>query len=197
MESVKIINGKKPILELKDVSVSYTPGKNAVDKVSTEIYPNTITAIMGPSGCGKSTLLRAVNRMLEEEAGAPLFERARTRGRLTYREGKRGALEVSADVTFVYPVVRAEGARDEVVRTVVRRETVMSWDDPGKVVTEPGTFSLLSYRLHVTNGGCGYFPPPFGEDRPEATTGDEIDPYDRSRELRDGSGDQCDKATRS
>ncbi len=128
-------------------------------------------------------------------------DEVRTRGRLTYREGERGALEVSADVTFVYPVVRAEGARDEVVRTVVRRETVMSWDDPGKVVTEPGTFSLLSYRLHVTNGGCGdstgYFTPPFGGDRPEASTGDEIDPYDRSRELRDGSGDQCDKATRS
>lgn len=53
----------KPILQLKEVSVSYTPGKNAVDKVTTDIFPNTITAIMGPSGCGKSTLLRAINRM--------------------------------------------------------------------------------------------------------------------------------------
>ncbi len=52
-----------PVLQLKDVSVSYTPGKNAVYKVTTDIYPNTITAIMGPSGCGKSTLLRAINRM--------------------------------------------------------------------------------------------------------------------------------------
>lgn len=63
MESVKITNGKGPILQLKDVSVSYTPGKYAVNKVTTDIYPNTITAIMGPSGCGKSTLLRAINRM--------------------------------------------------------------------------------------------------------------------------------------
>jgi phosphate transport system ATP-binding protein len=63
MESVKITNSKKAILQLKDLSVSYTPGKYAVKKVSTEIYPNTITAIMGPSGCGKSTLLRAINRM--------------------------------------------------------------------------------------------------------------------------------------
>ncbi len=53
------------ILELKDVSVSYTPGKYAVDKVSAAIQENTITAIMGPSGCGKSTLLRAINRMHE------------------------------------------------------------------------------------------------------------------------------------
>lgn len=56
---------QKYILELKDVSVSYTPGKNAVDKVSAGIRPNTVTAIMGPSGCGKSTLLRAINRMHE------------------------------------------------------------------------------------------------------------------------------------
>ena len=53
------------ILELKNVSVSYTPGKNAVDSVTASIEQNTVTAIMGPSGCGKSTLLRAINRMHE------------------------------------------------------------------------------------------------------------------------------------
>jgi len=53
------------ILELKDLSISYTPGKNAVNKVCAGIKENTITAIMGPSGCGKSTLLRAINRMHE------------------------------------------------------------------------------------------------------------------------------------
>jgi phosphate transport system ATP-binding protein len=63
MESIKITNSKRPILQLKDVSVSYTPDKYAVKDVTTDIYPNTITAIMGPSGCGKSTLIRAINRM--------------------------------------------------------------------------------------------------------------------------------------
>jgi phosphate transport system ATP-binding protein len=50
---------------MKEVSVSYSPGKQAVDKVSAGIHPNTVTAIMGPSGCGKSTLLRAINRLHE------------------------------------------------------------------------------------------------------------------------------------
>ena len=63
MENININNEKKPILQLKDVSVSYTPGSYAVQNVTTDIYPNTITAIMGPSGCGKSTLLRAINRL--------------------------------------------------------------------------------------------------------------------------------------
>ena len=77
---------------------------------------------------------------------------------------------MTADVTFVYPVTRADaGGDDEVVRTIVRRALVMSWDDPAKVVTEPGTISIVSYKLDMTNGGCsaptGYFAPPFGRDR--------------------------------
>ncbi|MFD5424690.1 hypothetical protein [Streptomyces sp. NPDC127084] len=129
----------------------------------------------------------------------------KTRGRLTYQEGERGALRVTADVTFVYPVTRvgADGD-DEVVRTIVRRELVLSWDDPAKVVTEPGTFSIVSYKYHVTNGGCGaptgYLAPPFGTQAADATAGTEIDPYDRSKPV-DGPGPAtdgaCEKATRS
>ena len=54
-----------PILEIKNVSISYDQKVTAVKKVSAAVQRNTITAIMGPSGCGKSTLLRAVNRMHE------------------------------------------------------------------------------------------------------------------------------------
>ena len=61
-EHIQISN---PILQLKDVSISYSPGKNAVKNVSADIARNKITAIMGPSSCGKSTLLRAINRMNE------------------------------------------------------------------------------------------------------------------------------------
>ena len=60
-----IITNNNYVLELKDVSVSYSPEKQAVKNVTASIEPNTVTAIMGPSGCGKSTLLRAINRMHE------------------------------------------------------------------------------------------------------------------------------------
>lgn len=133
----------------------------------------------------------------------------KTRGRLMYQEGKRGAVEVTADVTFVYPVIRTgDGGRDaEVVRTIVRREVVMSWDNPGKVITEPGTMSLVSYVLDMTNGGCsvptGYFVPPFGTaDQQPAEQPHRVDPYDRSKAIdtSDGTtdaGDGCATATRS
>ncbi|CAL2070126.1 hypothetical protein [Streptomyces murinus] len=128
----------------------------------------------------------------------------KTRGRLSYREGKRGAVEVTADVTFVYPVTPAEGG-GEVLRTIVRREVVMSWDDPSKVITEPGTMSLLSYALDLTNGGCsaptGYFVPPFGNTQ-HPDQAHRLDPYDRSKPLDKNSGARpatgnCATATRS
>ena len=72
-----------PILQLKKVSISYTPGKNAVEEVSADIAEKKITAIMGPSGCGKSTLLRAINRMHElypeYDAWREWYSNARTR----------------------------------------------------------------------------------------------------------------------
>lgn len=52
-----------PILEFKDVCISYSSNALAVKNVTASIEKNCITAIMGPSGCGKSTLLRAVNMM--------------------------------------------------------------------------------------------------------------------------------------
>lgn len=79
MESIRITNGMKPVLHMKDVTVSYTPGTFAVKNVTTDIYPNTITAIMGPSGCGKSTLLRAINRMHD------LYSNVKTQGEITLK----------------------------------------------------------------------------------------------------------------
>ncbi|MEW2221112.1 hypothetical protein AB0939_17765 [Streptomyces sp. NPDC006990] len=128
----------------------------------------------------------------------------KTRGRLTFEQGERGALQVTADVTFVYPVTRAEAdGDDEIVRTIVRRELVLSWDDPDKVRTEPGTFSIVSYKNDMTNGGCGtptgFFEPPFGTDQAADGDGPDIDPYDRSApvERDESSGDGCRRATRS
>lgn len=60
-ELIKTISD--PVLELRDLSVSYNRDKPAVESVSAGIKRNRVTAIMGPSGCGKSTLLRAINRM--------------------------------------------------------------------------------------------------------------------------------------
>ncbi|MFF0058380.1 hypothetical protein ACFYRI_28730 [Streptomyces microflavus] len=138
----------------------------------------------------------------------PAGDVVRTRGRISFREGERGAVEVSTDVTYVYPVVRAEAGSDEVVRTVVRREVVLSWNDPARGGVEPGTFSLVSYKVDATNGGCdntytGYFTPVFGAERAATGAGDGavVDPYDRStpigERMREAGDAGCGTATRS
>ena len=57
------------IMTLDRVGASYD-GKPALEDISMEIFPHSITAIIGPSGCGKSTLLRCMNGLLKEESGA-------------------------------------------------------------------------------------------------------------------------------
>lgn len=137
----------------------------------------------------------------------PVGDTVKTRGRVALREGERGAVEVTADVTYVYPVVRAASGSTEVARTIVRREVVMSWDDPAKVHTEPGTFSLVSYKKDSTNGGCddftGYFVPAFGSQSAAGRRGEgpAVDPYDRSTSMddrmREAGTAKCGTATRS
>lgn len=180
--------------------------------------PETAIALINPHQKDVQDLLKSAFRAPSEENDPLLlvsrFQPSRirlvgdvvkTRGLLSYREGKRGALQVTADVTFVYPVTRAVagGDGDEIVRTIVRRELILSWDDPDKVITEPGTFSIVSYKYDMTNGGCGtttgYLTPPFGTDRQVEETGTAVDPYDRSAPIRrsESAGDECGTATRS
>lgn len=71
-----LINIDNPVLKVKDLSVSYETGNQAVKTVSTDIERKAITAIMGPSGCGKSTLLRSFNRMHE------LYPSIKTEGKI-------------------------------------------------------------------------------------------------------------------
>ncbi len=156
------------------------------------------TAFTGPTRENDPLLLFTRYRTDEVELVGDVIK---TRGRLSYDEGRNGALEVTADVTFVYPFVHAEGGSDEVTRTIVRRELVLSWDDPSKVHTKAGTFSFVSYKVHTTNGGCdviGFLSPAFDEDHKRPAGGEEMDPYDRSEGLKgDGRDGGCATAGRS
>ncbi len=56
-------------IEVNDLNVYYG-GFLAVEGVSINIEPRSVTAFIGPSGCGKSTFLRTLNRMHEVIPGA-------------------------------------------------------------------------------------------------------------------------------
>ncbi len=56
-------------IEINELNVYYGDFR-AVEGVSLDIRPRSVTAFIGPSGCGKSTLLRTLNRMHEVIPGA-------------------------------------------------------------------------------------------------------------------------------
>ncbi|MEB8337580.1 hypothetical protein [Streptomyces endophyticus] len=180
-------------------------------------HPSEAIALINPHQPKERSFLdRSLSRPSEKYNPLVLFSRfdtlkaelvgdvVKTRGRVTYGEGDKGALRVTTDVTYVYPVMSPEAGDDRVTRVIVRREVVMNWPDPARVITEPGTFSVVSNRVDTTNAGCdtytGYLTPSFAADLGSGD-GAVVDPYDRSTamdERAEAAGDErCGTATRS
>lgn len=64
--------GTGPILRVSDLARQYG-GVRAVDGVSFELQPGTITGIIGPNGAGKSTVLTVVSGFISPTAGTIEF----------------------------------------------------------------------------------------------------------------------------
>ncbi|WP_324829272.1 ATP-binding cassette domain-containing protein [Qipengyuania zhejiangensis] len=62
-----------PQLEFREISKRYDRIDAVID-VSLAIAPGEFVALVGASGSGKSTLLKTVNRLVEPDSGAVLFE---------------------------------------------------------------------------------------------------------------------------
>jgi phosphate transport system ATP-binding protein len=50
-------------ISIENVSFRYEDGRESLQDITLDIYPNEITALFGPAGGGKSTLLRILNRL--------------------------------------------------------------------------------------------------------------------------------------
>jgi phosphate transport system ATP-binding protein len=58
--------------------------KPALFKISMDILPNQVTALIGPSGCGKSTFLRCLNRMNDTIPGTHIQGQILLKGQNIY-----------------------------------------------------------------------------------------------------------------
>ena len=81
---------ESPLVGLEARKVSAWFGKRKVlERVSLEMPPGTVTALIGPSGCGKSTFLRILNRMHEMIPGAALAGEVLLAGQDIYHPSQR------------------------------------------------------------------------------------------------------------
>ena len=58
------------MIELENVSFSYSPGNPVLDGISIHFNAGTFYGIFGPNGCGKSTLLKLITGELVPDSGS-------------------------------------------------------------------------------------------------------------------------------
>jgi len=62
------------ILEVENISFSYTPEKSIFKGISFTLSPGEVVSIVGPSGTGKSTLLKCIAGLANLDKGKVFFE---------------------------------------------------------------------------------------------------------------------------
>jgi phosphate transport system ATP-binding protein len=94
--------GTGPMVSLEARSVSAWFGNQKVlDRVSLNMEPGRVTALIGPSGCGKSTFLRILNRMHEMVPRAQLAGEVLLAGEDIYDSSRRPA-EIRRRIGMVF-----------------------------------------------------------------------------------------------
>ncbi|MCX2181125.1 hypothetical protein KV205_11360 [Streptomyces sp. SKN60] len=133
----------------------------------------------------------------------------KVRGRMSVAAGKgkkAGTVEVSADYTFVYPLLKAGPGADEVARTIVRREMTFVFYDPARYQVSSGKVVIGDWMSDYGNSSCerdgdGFLHPEFESDLRTGpvpgTTGPATDPYDRSKPIDRHRTAGCGTVTRS
>jgi len=135
------------MLEVRDLSKTYSNGVHALKSVSLEI-PNGMFGLLGPNGAGKSTLMRTIATLQDPDSGTVTLngldvlankpEARRTLGYLPQEFGvyPKVSAEAMLDHFAVLKGVVARGERKGVVEALLRQTNL--WDVRKRKL---GTFS--------------------------------------------------------
>ncbi|HNR02519.1 MAG TPA: ABC transporter ATP-binding protein [Anaerolineaceae bacterium] len=135
-----------PILKVNELTFSYSPSVNAaVNKVTFEIPPQTVTAILGPNGAGKTTLLHLLLGLKTPLTGTILLQDKPISNYSRHELSQNiGLVPQSEYIPFEYTVL-------EYV-TLGRAPYLGPLELPGKLDTEIARHSLNEVGLiHLEN----------------------------------------------
>ncbi|RTE94927.1 sugar ABC transporter ATP-binding protein [Bradyrhizobium sp. LVM 105] len=105
-----------PFLELIDISKSY-PGVVALDRVSLQVSPGEVIALIGENGAGKSTLMRVLGGVVEPSGGVIRVDGA-ARSSLTVADA------IKAGIAFVHQELNLFDNLDVAANVFIGREPV-------------------------------------------------------------------------
>jgi phosphate transport system ATP-binding protein len=131
------------VFTVQDMDFYYGASK-ALSKISLEIQPQQVTALIGPSGCGKSTFLRCLNRMNDTIPGTRVEGKIllhgediynpdmgvvtlRQRVGMVFQKPNPFPQSIYDNVAFGPRVMGMDVNLDEVVETSLKRAAL--WDD--------------------------------------------------------------------
>jgi len=133
------------IIRSRDFSFYYG-SKMGVQKITMDILPCMVTAIIGPSGCGKSTFLRSINRMndliphtrtegLLEVNGHPVYDKRtnlvnlRQQVGMVFQKPNPFAKSIYDNITYGPRLqgIRNRAALDQIVEECLRQAAL--WDE--------------------------------------------------------------------
>ncbi len=78
-----------PLLSLRELSISFG-GLRAVQRVSLDVKPGTLTALIGPNGAGKTTLFALMSGFLKPDSGTVRFAGQDITGRAPHLNASAG-----------------------------------------------------------------------------------------------------------
>ncbi len=144
-------------LAVEKVSVLYGPANArmaAVDEVSLEFEPGTLTLVMGPSGSGKTTLLSVLGALLRPNSGK-VFLNGEDISRLGEDERTRLRRDHIGFVFQAFRLLHALSAVDNVLiaKDVRGARDTQDREDACRVLTELGLGSKLNLKPKELSGG--------------------------------------------